>query len=241
MDNQNIEKNYILPAAILVGALVVAGAIIFSSSRITQETTGQQAAVGQNNQPQGSPDNMKPVTEDDHILGSINAQVKLVVFSDPECPFCKDFNSTVEQAFKEYGKDKLAIVFRAFPLDAIHPKSRKELEATECANELGGVNKYWAYLNRLFEITPSNNNLDPAELPKIAAYVGLDNAKFEACLSSGKYEQKVADYLDDAVNAGGQGTPYSVLVAKNGKKIVVSGAQPYEQLKSAIDQALKEI
>jgi predicted DsbA family dithiol-disulfide isomerase len=89
------------------------------------------------------------------------------------------------------------------------------------------------------EITPANNGLDPAELPKIAEYVGLDKNKFNECLSSGKYAQKIEEHVQDAVATGGQGTPWSIVIGKNGKKYPLSGAQPYESIKQLVQTALE--
>src|SRR3989344_1332658 len=116
--------------------------------------------------------NMKPVSDSDHILGDKNAPVKIVEFSDTECPFCKRFHVTMQQVVKD-SNGQTAWVYRHFPLDQLHSKARKEAEATECVAELGGNEKFWAYLNRIMEVTPSNNGLDPAELLNTAAYVGL--------------------------------------------------------------------
>jgi len=116
--------------------------------------------------------NMKPVSDGDHILGDKNAPVKIVEFSDTECPFCKRFHTTMQQVVKD-NNGQVAWVYRHFPLDQLHSKARKEAEATECAAELGGNEKFWAYLNRLMEVTPANNGLDPAELLTIASYAGL--------------------------------------------------------------------
>ena len=101
-------------------------------------------------------------------------------------------------------------MFRHFPIVEIHPKAPKEAEATECAAELGGEAKFWAYLDRLYEITPSNNRLDPAELPRIAQHVGLTRAPFEQCLKSGRHAARVAADVADALASGAPGTPYSV-------------------------------
>lgn len=182
---------------------------------------------------------MKPVSKDDHIRGNPDASVKIVEYSDTECPFCKRFHPTMLQVMDEYGKDgKVAWVYRHFPLDQLHSKARKEAEATECAAELGGNDTFWSYLDRLMEVTPANNGLDLAELPKIAEYVGLDTAKFNECLSSGRYAQKIEKHVQDAIATGGQGTPWSIVVGKNGKKYPLSGAQPYEAVKQLIDSAL---
>jgi protein-disulfide isomerase len=108
---------------------------------------------------------LDPVTEKDHITGNPQADVVLIEYSDTECPFCKRFHETMIQVMAEYGASgKVAWVYRHFPLDALHSKARHEAEATECATELGGNEKFWAYLNKLEEITPSNNGLDASLL-----------------------------------------------------------------------------
>ena len=136
-------------------------------------------------------------------------------------------------------KGRVAWIYRHFPLDFIHSKARKEAEATECAAELGGNSKFWAYVDRLFEVTPSNNGLDVEKLPEIAAYIGLDRSKFETCLSSGKYAQAVAEDLADARSSGGRGTPYSIVLTKDGRRLPIKGTVPYEQLKTAVEDALR--
>ena len=220
--------------AIIITGVIIAGAIIFVGNK-------QPQPVVQGTQPP-QPDTaaleqMKPITAEDHIRGDINAPVKIVECSDTECPFCKRFHNTMKQVVAEYGS-QVAWVYRHFPLDSLHEKARKEAEATECAAELGGNEKFWAYLDRLMEVTPSNDGLDSAELPKIAAYVGLDVTQFNTCLSSGKYVQKIEEHVQDAMATGGQGTPWSIVVGKDGKKYPLSGAQPYGTVKQLIDDAL---
>ncbi len=180
---------------------------------------------------------VKPVTDEDWVRGDRNAKISIIEFSDTECPFCKRFHPTMQQIVKEY-QGKVNWVYRHFPLTSIHPKAPKEAEATECAGELGGNDGFWAYLDRLFEITPSNNRLDLAQLPQIAEDVGLDRKKFEECLASGKYAKKVQDHSNQAIAAGAKGTPYSVIVAGD-KKIPVSGAVPVERVKSILDSLLQ--
>lgn len=179
-----------------------------------------------------------PVIEKDHVRGAKNAKVTLVEFSDTECPFCKRFHSTMQQVTEKYPND-VRWVYRHFPLDSLHAKARKEAEATECAAELGGEEKFWPYLDRLFEVTPSNDRLELSELPNIADFVGLNRAKFEECLKSGRHAGRVAEQLADASNAGGDGTPYTVLIAPNGEKIPLSGALPFEKVAQVIDRALQ--
>ncbi len=225
------------PIAIVIAGALVAGAVYMSAgnSGTANAPQPQQAA-----QQTGDLEQMIPVTSADHIRGDANAPVKVVEYSDTECPFCKRFHTTMQQLVDEYGKNgKVAWVYRHFPLDQLHPKARKEAEATECAAELGGNDKFWSYLDRLMEITPANNGLDLAELPRIAAYVGLDTTKFNECLSSGRYAQKIDEHAQNAIATGGNGTPWSIIVGKNGKKYPLSGAQPYEAVKQLVELALQ--
>lgn len=237
-NRQPNQKNALaMPLAIVIAGVLVAGAIIYNGINDSASLNApQQLAVT------GNLDDMKAVTAGDHIRGDINAPVKIVEYSDTECPFCKRFHeTTMQQVNDEYVRSgKVAWVYRHFPLDQLHPKARKEAEATECAAELGGNDKFWEYLDRLMEISPTNNGLDAAELPKIAEYVGLDVVAFNTCLASGMYAAKIEAHVQDAAATGGQGTPWSIVVGPNGKKFPLSGAQPYASVAQLIDLALKE-
>ena len=232
-----------VPLAIVIAGGLIAGAVFFglkgnpapapiAAAPQAQQVAEQDAGVAL--------ENMKPVASDDHIRGNPDAPIKIVEYSDTECPFCKRFHETMKQVIDEYGDTgKVAWVYRHFPLDQLHSKARKEAEALECAGAQGGNDTFWKYADRLYEITPSNDRLDPAELPKIAQYVGIDVSKFNDCLSSGTYAEHVANDLENAVATGGRGTPWSIFVAPDGTKFPVNGAQPYEAVKQLIDNTLK--
>ena len=239
-NNQIIQKNTLaMPIAVVIAGALIAWAVIYSGGK-TPNTANvqQQPQVAQ--QQTGDLEKMIPISSSDHIRGNPNAPVKIVEYSDTECPFCKRFHTTMKEVMNEYGKDgKVAWVYRHFPLDQLHSKARKEAVALECANEQGGNDKFWSYADRLYEVTPANNGLDPAELPKIAQYVGLDTAKFNTCLASTKYDKHIEDEVQNAVATGGNGTPWSIVVGKNGKKYPLSGAQPISAIKQLIDLAGK--
>lgn len=234
-----------VPLSIIGAGIIIAVAIVYSNGGgVVQAPAGvKKGAVPlQGAQAPAAPNNsaiaFRPISPADHIWGDKNAQVKIITYTDLECPFCKRFHPTAKQAVSEYA-GKVALVYRHFPLDALHAKARKEAEATECANELGGNEKFWAYTDRLLEITPSNDGLDAAELPRIAAYVGVDAVQFAQCLSSGKFAAHVEADVQDAATAGGRGTPYSVVVSQSGKTFPINGALPFAQVKLIIDQALQ--
>ena len=228
-----------MPIAVVIAGVLIAGAVIYSGGKTGSSNTAvaPQQPVAQQT---GDLEQMKPISKDDHIRGNPDAPVKIVEYSDPECPFCKRFHDTMKQVMDEYGKTgKVAWVYRNFPLDQLHSKARNEAVAIECAGDQGGNDKFWAYADRLYEVTPSNNGLDPAELPKIAQYVGLDVGKFNTCLTSGKFTKHIEEDVQNATATGGNGTPWSIVVGAKNKKYPLSGAQPYASVKQLIDLALQ--
>lgn len=182
--------------------------------------------------------NNRPVdAKTDHIRGSNSAEITLLEYSDLECPFCKRFHPTLQQIMTDY-KGKVRWVYRHFPLAQLHSRAPKEAEASECVAKLGGEDAFWKYIDKIYEVTPGNNGLDPAQLPIMAGNLGINVAAFQKCLDSGEMTAKVAADEQDALNAGGQGTPYSILITKDGKKVPISGALPIEQVKQQIDSLL---
>ena len=198
-------------------------------------TNSAAAAVADSGEP--TEVDLVPVSDADWVEGDRNAKVTIVEYSDLECPFCQRHHDTLKQVVENY-KGQVNWVYRHYPLTSLHSKADTEAEASECAGELGGNDAFWAYIDRIFEITPTNNGLNLDELPNIAEYVGLDRAKFQECLDSGRHAEKVAQQTAEASLAGGQGTPYNVIVSGE-EKIPVSGALPYEQFTSLIDSLLE--
>ncbi|MEK7612684.1 MAG: thioredoxin domain-containing protein [Patescibacteria group bacterium] len=226
-----MNSNYILPITIVVAGLLIAGAVFF---------------VGKSSTPGATQDGAKVTARVydpaiDHILGNPNAEVKVVEYMDLECLHCKIFEVTMHQIMDYYGDSgRVAWVQRHFPLAQIHSKAPKEAEAAECAAELGGNAAYWKFVDTVFEVTPSNNGLDLAQLPQIAGQIGLDVGAFKTCLDSGKYAKKVTDQYKEAIDAGGQGTPY-VLIMVGTDAVALAGAQPYDSMRAAIDAVLAQL
>jgi protein-disulfide isomerase len=230
------KTNYSTPVAIVLAGLIIAGAMFFSDGKKPVDTGKAKVPA----QKVSSLDNVRPVSADDHVRGNPNAPVIIVEYSDTECPFCSRFHNTMKQVVDTYGKNgQVAWVYRHSPLDQLHSKSRKEAVAQECAGELGGNDKFWEYTDRIYAVTPANDGLNALELSKIAEYIGLDVAKFNTCLASGKYDAKIQADLENAQATGGQGTPWSVVIA-NGKAVSsINGAYPYDNVKKIIDDLLK--
>jgi protein-disulfide isomerase len=230
-----MKSEYVLPLTIVVAGLLIAGAVFLTGKN------GATPAPNNGDSATQLAQKAPPVTSADHILGNPAAVVKVVEYYDLECPHCKLFNTTMHQVMDFYGQSgKVAWVSRPFPLAQLHSKAPKEAEAAECAAEIGGNTAYWAYVDKLFSVTPSENGLDLAQLPVIAGQVGVDVNKFNTCLNSGKYASYVQQSYTDAINAGGQGTPF-ILITFNGGAIPLEGDQPYDSMRAAIDAALAQV
>jgi len=135
----------------------------------------------------------------------------------------------------------VAWVFRHFPLDQLHPtKARLEAIASECASELAGGDAFWQFANQFFALTPSNNQTDlDVVIPLIVKTLGIDQQSFDTCINSGRYETRVESDIANAIETGGQGTPWSVVIMPNGETLPLSGSLPYTSIQQFIEITLK--
>ena len=175
---------------------------------------------------------IKEVTENDWIRGDENAEITIVEFSDIDCPFCTRFHDTTKQVLDKYD-GQVNLVFRHFPLAQLHPEAHVKSEAAECVGDLGGNDKFWEFLDKLFGTKTAT-----ADLGKVAGSIGIDVNKFQSCLDSGQFAEKVQDQIKEAVGAGARGTPYSIIVAGD-QLIQINGALPLEQVSIELDKLLK--
>tara|TARA_B100000745_G_scaffold296224_1_gene241324 strand:+ start:6865 stop:7611 length:747 start_codon:yes stop_codon:yes gene_type:complete len=240
------SNQYLVPAAILVAGGLVAVAVFMSGSsgstaQVANTGTDQPAAAA----PQviGSTDDVLPVTAEDHIKGNPNAEVLIVEYSDFECPFCKRFHGTMNKIMDMYGESgEVAWVYRQYPIEQIHPvKAMAEAVASECAAELGGNEAFWQFADRFMELTPSNNQTKiETVIPQIVREIGLDAQAFGACLESGRYDEHIQSEIANAIETGARGTPWSIVIAPNGKTFPLSGAQPLSAVEQLIEIARNE-
>lgn len=249
--SSNRQSQITVPIAIIVAGALIGGAIFLS------RTPGAAILKNEQDEPQVASDfapnvaepsalSIRPIDGNDHIRGNPDAPIIVVEYSDTECPFCRIFHETMRKVIDEYGKSgKVAWIYRHLPIVQLHSKAPKEAEALECAAEIGGNLKFWEYADRLFSITPSNDRLDQAELPRIAEFVGLNSALWQSCYESGKYASRVEQDRKNGEEAGSNGTPYSVLALKNKvsesatQKILTMNVDMLKRLPPGSDDPLK--
>ena len=172
-------------------------------------------------------------------LGTDQAAVTLVEFSDYQCPFCRRFvDSTLPALKAEYiDSGKLRHVFRDFPLDSIHPQARKAAEAAHCA---GDQARYWEMHDTLFR---NQQALQPEHLKSYAVDLNLDAKVFGECLDTGKHAGTVQKNYEAGLAAGVQGTP-GFFVGKTRpdgaiEGVLISGARPLNDFRQEIERVLR--
>lgn len=160
--------------------------------------------------------------------GEKDAPVTIIEFVDYQCPFSSRFaREILPQIERDYIKTgKVKFYLRDYPL-AFHQYAQKAAEAMRCANEQG---KFWEYHDKIFQ---NQKDLNEESLKKWANELGLETERFNDCLKKEKYKDAVRKDFADGQSAGVRGTPAFFI---NGK--ILRGAQPYEQFKKAIDEAL---
>jgi protein-disulfide isomerase len=161
----------------------------------------------------------------DPVRGPVTAPITIIEFSDFQCPFCGRVTPTLDKLRAAY-PDQIRIVFKDFPLPN-HQEAPKASEAAHCANDQG---KYWEMHDRLFA---NQQALGVPALKQHAAALGLDAAKFDECLDSGKYADIVQADLEEGQKLGIQSTPTFFV---NGRPVV--GAQPYEYFDAVVKEEL---
>lgn len=140
------------------------------------------------------------ISETDPILGPNDAKVKLVVFSDFACPYCKVIATQLEKQVAN--NSDVAVVWKDFPITSLHPTSGNAHIAARCAFEQG---KFWEYHDALFA-NPSD--FARSTLLSIARNLELNQSKFNTCLSSTEPIDQVAQGIQEGNALNIDGTPY---------------------------------
>ncbi len=199
--------------------------------------TANVVAGGNNNLPGGNTGDGRPARSnvqvgDAPFIGSSDAKVTIIEFSDYECPFCSRFYEQTELLLRREYIDtgKVRLAYKDYPLSSLHPTAQKAAEAARCAGEQG---KYWEMHDLLFVKQSEWAPLGVTKLKDYAPTLGLDLQTFSSCIDSGKYTSAVQKDFSEGSSLGVSGTPTFFV---NGIGLV--GAQPYAVFQQVIEQEL---
>ena len=215
---------------LLLVVVLIGGFFVFRGDGSGTTTGGSVTDTGANTQ---GPVNAKALIEDnDPVLGNADAGISIIEFSDFQCPFCaRAFEGAIAdfKASDYFKNGEVNLVYKQFPLSSIHPFAKGAAEASLCAQAQG---KFWEYHDKLFT---NQDALTVADLKSYAAQLGLNTGEFNSCFDKSTYASEVSKETAQATAAGGQGTPYFIIVnTKTGKSTSISGAYPWPQFDSAI-------
>jgi hypothetical protein len=242
------------PAAIILASIIL-GASIISYAFINQNTVNNDTKKEKINEilNQDKYFTAREFKENEYLMGNKKSDITLVVYNDFECPFCGKFQrETVEKLLEKYkNENRFSIVYRHFA-QSYHEKAIPEINASFCVRENYGQESYINFIIDIYNNTNGNDGLDLSTLPKIAENsVKASNKKtkdfnkeeFISCSNELKYKNLIdADYTD-AIEAGLDGTPYSVLTFRDGDKNIIiskiSGARDISYFEKIITELLK--
>jgi len=167
-------------------------------------------------------------------IGPADAAVTIVEYSDFQCPFCARAEEIVQgEVLKAYG-DKVAFVYKQFPLTSIHPWAEPASMIGLCLYKQNGNPAYWKFHEAVFKAqkdVPNEGFED--KLLAMAKDAGGDQEKVKACFEAGETKALVDATLEEAEAIGVNSTPTFFI---NGKRL--SGAQSLDAFKALIDPEL---
>jgi len=216
--------------SILIAGVIIAGAVVFTNRGGAAASADVAAANGA--LPAPTELSIRPPTEQDHIVGSPSAPIVLVEFSDYQCPFCTMVHPTLKKIVAD-SNGQISWVMRQLPLTSIHPQAEPAAHAAECIAALAGNAAYWKFTDEVFA---NQQKLSPEYYAQLAGQLGADPGKYAQCVSTRQYQSKIDADMNEAMQNGGNGTPFTVIYnTKTGKMVPVSGALPEAQFLRAIE------
>ncbi|MFG2019224.1 Na+/H+ antiporter NhaA [Actinomadura geliboluensis] len=167
-------------------------------------------------------------SERDHIRGPARAPVTVVEYGDFECPYCGQAEDVIRELLADYGD--VRYVWRHLPLTDVHPQAQLAAQAAEAAAE---QDAFWEMHDLLLD---RQDALQPKDLVRYAAELGLDVDRFRADLRANVGTDRIAEDVDSADLSGVSGTPTFFV---NGRRH--TGAYDITALSAAVKTARKAI
>lgn len=197
--HQRHEKNKNKSAAVVIVSIIAIIAILFGLNSVLTKKNKNNSVV------------VEKVSDSSYTMGDPNAKIKLIEYSDFQCPACKGFASVFPEVYSyinnKYGSSTLSLTYKYFPLISIHQNALLSAYSAEAARHQG---KFWEMGAVLFEKQNDWENALDAK-GKIEGYardMGLDMAKFVQDRDSEETKNIVNAGLTEATKLGLDHTPF---------------------------------
>lgn len=179
-------------------------------------------------------DTLEHLPTDGPAFGPANAKVTIVVFSDFECPYCRQMAKTLRDNISQKFPNDVRVIFKDFPIDSLHPWARAAAEASHCV-AAEKIPAFWAYHDWIFEHQQEISQANVREKTlDFAKQNGLDAGKIARCIDS----HAMAEVVNQSLRAGqGLQIEQTPTLFVNGR--AVGGAIAWEAVQSLLDLELK--
>src|SRR3990172_1470452 len=169
--------------------------------------------------------------EGDPVKGNPQAKVRIVEYSDFQCPACQYAEGALKQVVEEYG-ETVQIIFNDFPLVTNHPNALPAAEAAQCAYS---QQRFWEYHDLLFEEQDIwSQSTDPQSIfTGYARDTGLNTEQFSRCLENHETRKAVREDMKEGEALRIRSTPTFFI---NDTRLV--GPATFNNFKEAIDAQL---
>lgn len=220
---------WLIPIAIIVAGVILAVAVyVIRSGNTSVPLTAR-------------PEMVEPVNASDHIVGNPDARVMIIEYSDIDSDDGKNFHAALMQLMTEYGtQGEVAWTYRHLPLTTIHGYAQRHAEAAECAASIASEDAFWRFIDQAHALAPGSAELNPRDYPAIAQTLGIEENVFAECVASGRFSAKVRSQAHDALGAGAEGAPFTIVFIEGAEPIAINGALPYLSLKEVVERALAQ-
>lgn len=235
METTNTGGKYFLPISVLLAALIIGGAVIWSNAH-----PSAAPAAGTGTAPSPSVDIKNVNTAGDPFIGQANAPVTIAEWSDYQCPFCREFElTTLPQIVQNYvNSGKVKVVFKDFPF--LGPDSLVDAEYARAVWALYPA-QFASWRTALFNQEPTENSLNAADNLKFVLKVtgsvsgiNVDNVKAAVATNQTAYDAAINADKTEGGNFGIQATPSFIIGTQ-----LIAGAYPYGTFQTALDALLK--
>jgi protein-disulfide isomerase len=215
--NTALRNLYLIGGGVLLLAVVALGSYLFFSRQNSTIAQSYPYPTGK-------------TAEGFYYKGSPDASVKVIKYSDFECPACRNYTRTLAKIVNDdyVAAGKIQFIYHEFPLQS-HPNAVPAGEAARCA---GDQDRFWQMHDVLFDRQDEWAGIE-SPVTRFNAYaseIGLNTTQFESCMSQGTYRTAVAAAGQAALAANIPATPTFIV---NGQQVDTASLIP------AIDSALR--
>lgn len=234
-------KDLSVPISIVIAGMFIGAGLYFGNLQGgAAAPVNPMVAQGGQQEQEDTTNLVDPVTEDDHLRGNPDAPVVIVEYSDYDCPFCSRFHDTMKVVVEKYG-DNVAWVYRQFPIEQLHPQAPAVAVASECVARIGGNDAFWQFSDAYFAARGAGDQTaHDVLIPQLVVEAGVSESEFTNCFESGDVIPDIQADMQDAVETGGGGTPWSILIAPDGTTYPINGALPQGAIEQLIESALEQ-